>query len=214
MTWNDAQLFCQTKCNSDLASIHSDSDQIKVSQIVQEYFDADTEINVYIGLRYNLTSETFSWSDHSPFIFGSTLKQYPWTNNRPNTPATGECMQIAWWTSNWVDSGCVGLKPFLCNDCPYDNYQELPTYYLSTSRFDIYNARKYCQHCDSEIASIHNERDYQLAVQMAYDQPKYEYSKHSDWQSAHNVLIGLYRNDSTQTLPMSWIDGSPFNGAS
>eukprot|EP01084_Bolivina_argentea_P148868 260180_1 len=220
LNWDNAQLFCNQNCDSDLASIHSLEQWQSALSVSNEYWNANIGNNVYIGLRYNNDSSimNFRWSDNTTFNYGTNTSpqgQEPWGGGRPQNPLSGDCISLVGWTipkGKWGDMICTANRYFMCNDCKYNNYNQLPTYYLSPIRFDIHYAQTYCNdHCNSQIASIHNEKDMQLAVNMAYNQPKFELFMHTDYRNEHNVQIGLYRNDSAQIDPLAWLDGSVWN---
>ena len=89
--WNQAESFCQSHCNSNLASLHSTDDYLEGLNIIHR----NPYINqrVWIGLNDMDHPEHWEWSDSSSFNFGNTINlttgliiegSYPWRENEPN----------------------------------------------------------------------------------------------------------------------------------
>eukprot|EP01083_Nonionella_stella_P184581 670692_1 len=202
-TWDDAGLFCQTQCNSHLASVHSIHDFYQISNRFYEW----SLLAAWIGLRYDFDAGTYKWTDHTLFDFGNALNhQLPWAVNEPSHD--GHCIEVRISNHNngtWNDNQCNKTKAFICNECVYNTVVNVASYYVSPNQFEFTNARTYCHdRCHSELASIHNDNDQQMAMYLAHVSPKLHAFTYS-----HNIQFGLHKDAAESTF--SYLDGTPFD---
>eukprot|EP01084_Bolivina_argentea_P012801 23967_1 len=104
LSWDNANKFCQTQCNSQLASIYDKTQNSMVIDMINN-FNSD---NTWIGLQtYN---GSFEWSDNS--IMG-------YTPDTTDTSSWGDgCITIS--SQNnfaWTSELCTVKQQFICNSC-------------------------------------------------------------------------------------------------
>eukprot|EP01083_Nonionella_stella_P180128 641518_1 len=128
LTFNDSAQFCSDLCNSDLASIHSQSqlnDAVNAIQVRPKHIWASTQHQrdeAYIGLTSDtFPSIPFAWQDQSPFNYGNdtTKGSPPWKTDHPQGGFTPTCVVLEADTSTWRDVQCdhTTTDRFLCNHC-------------------------------------------------------------------------------------------------
>ena len=118
LSWADASTYCQSRCGSNLVSIHDINDYLDAkyvinnSSVITAGFTT-VESNVWIGL--NKLDGSWGWSDTSPFDYDDTITGgvFPWGFGEPSDPATDECAQ--YFTDNlWNDGDCVSKRRNSC----------------------------------------------------------------------------------------------------
>ena len=132
LSWQDAELFCQTNYNSNLISIHSD---LQYKAIVNEASQYPKMF--WIGLYFNTTSSSFQWSDGSPFNFGNDISGgvYPWDYmsgtgiGAPNNIGGNEYCIRLWYEHEyyWDDVNCESEFFPICNDNTSISYSTTTT---------------------------------------------------------------------------------------
>eukprot|EP01084_Bolivina_argentea_P052784 96925_1 len=92
LTWNKAQSYCENHCNSNLASIHNERDNVYAKYLANNghklfYNTYGYTINVSIGLFKPQSASEWEWIDLSVFDYGNNYKPgeylvrpYPWTD--------------------------------------------------------------------------------------------------------------------------------------
>eukprot|EP01084_Bolivina_argentea_P237460 399075_1 len=121
LTWIEADAFCNDQEPSlELISIHNET-QYNATRLAINQTDPTKKHNYWIGLQHKgSNSNTFSWSDNSPFIYGINFGKFPWTENQPNLQGLG-CIRLTnTYNYLWDDVNCsnsVRAKP-LCNNNP------------------------------------------------------------------------------------------------
>eukprot|EP01084_Bolivina_argentea_P220136 373136_1 len=175
MTWDDAEAYCQTECDSHLASIRSYQDLIDIKTLLTPWQEFGT-FDLWIGLKLNAST----WTDQTSFTFHA-----PWYPSNPS--GDGQCIEIIFDVLSpngaYNDYGCTNYNSFICNECVnYTiDYPTYTTFYLSPNQFSFVNAQAYCKdHCHSELASIHSDEQHNAAVYLGMDGPTLDTSDISD----------------------------------
>eukprot|EP01083_Nonionella_stella_P168576 569494_1 len=214
LPWKEAEAYCHSECDSHLVSIHSTTQQ----QDIAHQLDAFGNPDVWIGLNLSASA----WTDGTAYDYGTTPFQFPWFMD-DNPSGDGSCIEIisrSWepeYASTWNDALCDDTQSFLCASCNFT--VATSPFYLSPTRFEFQNARRYCQnHCQSDLASIHDSAQNDLAVYLAATGPRlgdYLENSNFDWQGPHNVFIGLHQLPGSTPEGTSrdyyWVDGTPFD---
>eukprot|EP01084_Bolivina_argentea_P222558 376680_1 len=123
MNWYDAEMYCNTQCNSHLASIHSIEDINDVIKLTSSY----NITNIWIGL--SALQGHFQWADAADSNYTN------WAQTEPS--AVDQCVQmLPKQNGTWQVKDCNNSNTaFLCNSCKYNNPSITSTYHLS---FNIY----------------------------------------------------------------------------
>ena len=109
LKWKNASRYCQTYCNTHLASIHNeDNYQDAIDQIQMNTYIIN---DVWIGLNDIIESDTYQWSDGTSFKFGNQMNSdgyiirgsYPWAKDEPTPSALSndQCVAIDIETNEW-----------------------------------------------------------------------------------------------------------------
>ena len=150
LNWNMAEVYCQETCNSNLASIHSQSDFDEIAQLFEHHSEINTSVyqEVWFGLHDIHNELGFVFSDNTPFDWANDISKpgnYPWTRDSPaNDSINGnqDCGTIikysdqdALWRPRlyfYNDNECYEYRPFICNQCS----TAAPTKYHTTITSD------------------------------------------------------------------------------
>eukprot|EP01083_Nonionella_stella_P265182 898613_1 len=199
--WKKAEQYCQLRCNSHLASIHSTKQWEQVQDLMTYYCDLGllrSDAYVWIGLnRSRLDNNAFEWTDHSPFNFGNDTSGgvYPW-DIRGDPSGNGEnCVHIRnWYPFYWNDRDCSEQFRILCNSC----IGKLDKYKLYPQTVTYTDALASCEHeLNTSLASVHNDDDAESTGALV---------------AIHNLRdtwIGL--NHIGTDTEWHWTDDTPFN---
>eukprot|EP01084_Bolivina_argentea_P265701 450470_1 len=190
LPWSDARQYCQAECNSDLVSIHSNT---QFNEIISNSIPEKINSNwVWIGLKNN------EWTDQiSP-------NYYNWQSSQPES-ITDCVVMTAHKSYQWETEICSKGNTFICNSCHHNIADISPSYHINPNILTWKNATSYCKnHCNSNLASIHNERDNVYAKYLATNGLKLHTSGYSP-----NVSIGLFKLQSASEW--EWSDGSIFD---
>eukprot|EP01083_Nonionella_stella_P148039 467986_1 len=199
--WKKAEQYCQLRCNSHLASIHSTKQWEQVQDLMTYYCDLGllrSDAYVWIGLnRSRLDNNAFEWTDHSPFNFGNDTSGgvYPW-DIRGDPSGNGEnCVHIRnWHPFYWNDRDCSEQFRILCNSC----IGKLDKYKLYPKTVTYTDALASCEHeLNTSLASVHNDDDAESTGALV---------------AIHNLRdtwIGL--NHIGTDTEWHWTDDTPFN---
>ena len=195
LDWYDASEACQTHFG-DLASINSATDQIYVSNVVDDYDSSIDHSNVWIGLNDRSVEGSYAWTDATGYSYSN------WYSGQPNDyGGAQDCVELL--TNNndeWNDQACDYEVPtFVCNQ-QHTTY-ETGSYVGVVSfldRFTWDEANSYCQDkYGTQLASIHSSSD-SVEIATIIDELNIYYA----W-------IGLKDNDGDNVYTdESWIDGS------
>ncbi|XP_033018411.1 lithostathine-like [Lacerta agilis] len=103
LSWDEAEVSCQKRHGSQLASILS----AREANFVFHYLQNQGSSDVWIGLSLQ---NIWEWSD------GSDLSQPLWDGKRINTSTyAGECVSLTPSGSRkWIQRSCTAALPFLC----------------------------------------------------------------------------------------------------
>ena len=106
--WYDARLYCQREFGTDLASIHTESQNTEAASVV---YQAGYLQGAWIGLNDILNESIFIWSDNTSFNYSS------WHPDEPNNLGDEDCGEINFDTfGKWNDERCYDLRHwFICN---------------------------------------------------------------------------------------------------
>eukprot|EP01083_Nonionella_stella_P156600 507342_1 len=201
---NDSTQFCSDLCNSDLASIHSQSqlnDAVHAISVKPKHIWAPTHHQrdeAYIGLTSdNFPSVPFSWYDRSPFNYGNDTNKSspPWKAYHPQGGYTPACVVLEADTSTWRDVQCnySTTDRFLCNHCNGQiNKYALLTHSASGLTFNQSNAACRATYGTS-LASIHTDRDHSEILSLL--------------KVNHRSVAWIGLKNTNQT----WEDGTPFD---
>eukprot|EP01084_Bolivina_argentea_P236415 397507_1 len=189
-TWDAAELFCQSHCSSNLASIHSYSDVVEL-QLLLNNRSANINMNindVWIGLVQN-GSDQFKWSDNTPFNWGNNKITDIITSN-PEYVLTYNTVSDKYEFANTYNSSTE--RSFVCNECKWDI---LTKYVYINTQLDFAAAELKCNdEFGTHIASIHSETDMQQ-VRLISDLSSY---------IGAGIYIGL--NDKLMQNNLIWVD--------
>ena len=198
LTWQDSQNYCVDQCDSNLASIHSQSDQDLMIKIADEYGALRAEYgNIWIGLNGNYT-----WRDGSSFTFGSNLTGYLWRN--PQHGQNQKAVQLhiddnyLWDSRNLSDTE----SRFACNHC---NGKINKYVLINRVGMDYVQAQEQCmESLGTSLASIHNDNEYDEAKLLCQSAVNSNDGNYSD------CYIGFDKINQSQ---YSNIDGSKMDYA-
>ena len=107
MDFEDAEEVCATQFGTNLASIHSDSDQAMASTLCQ-----------FMGLDCWIGMLGLEWTDNLEFVYGSSVDgTFPWNDDEPDDNAYNDslCAFIEDGDSLWETATCDLQKIPLCN---------------------------------------------------------------------------------------------------
>ena len=174
-TWSRASWYCQTICNSNLASFHSESDYLEARHLVNNSLSHSLNSHsIWIGLHDISSEGNFEWSDGSSFDYGTDISggKYPWASSgEPNNVGEEDCVALFVRTDQhhlrWNDESCTSsLNRFMCNSCE----NVLDKYHVIDVRLawsDWNTANQDCQlSYNTTLASIHNENDLEYVQHL------------------------------------------------
>ena len=207
LEWDQAKEYCQTHCNSDLATISNQQDYDTILQLINITLD-DINFNnppfFYIGLR-EIETDQWEWSDTSSFIFGNDISggKGPWGDNQPSS---GSCAALHKETYEWISSSCTNGKNdnnnnnylYICNDC----YGEInKNVFLDFTPSPFSSQESKCNsYFQTSLASYHSSRDINESALLQELQSE---QNNPGWQNTQS-FIGL--NDD-----YTWIDGTTYD---
>eukprot|EP01084_Bolivina_argentea_P025008 46543_1 len=197
--WPNASTYCQSYCNSDLASIHSEEDHLKTVDLINrnDYVYEQT----WLGLNDIATTDLWVWSDASDFNFGNIrnsatgkiqMGSYPWRIDEPDPYKTSQGVALE--NGQWIDRETTSRRyHFLCNDCS----GKINKYAIIHGDFNFTAAETACQDIfGTSLASIHNNDDMTEAVIACKQRSK-----------TYGCWIGLNDSDITASTPQyQWTD--------
>ena len=218
LAWNNASSYCQTRCNSALASIHSYHDHQTIVNIIShtDSYNHRSQIpgflhqtnDIWIGLnKLDDPNGDWKWSDDTSCEYGTDINSTSHTNPWTSWTGLGTQKCISYWNSTmgykWRDEGCKNENRFLCNSCEgvldkyilYDNRPYNDSSDPASSNWD--DARAFCQSFDSNLASIHNEDDMESVKALC-----------STTFETGDCWIGLMVNSAQDWV---WSDGTYFD---
>eukprot|EP01083_Nonionella_stella_P040592 110128_1 len=174
LTYHHAELFCNVRCSSHLASIHNAMDYNHSITIITNNISITGVIplfenrNIWIGLNDIKHEGHYTWTDHSIFDFGANISggQYPWKYNSPNNANANDggqhCVQYTFhWDYLWDDTECDNLDKVLCNACD----SIIHRYIIIHQRLYWNEAHEYCvTHVGGHLATIYSPHHYKEAM--------------------------------------------------
>eukprot|EP01084_Bolivina_argentea_P072854 132256_1 len=111
LSFINSNIYCNTSCDSSLASIHS---FIQHNSIINTLLSLST-VSVWIGLNDINTKGNFTWID------GSILNYTFWNSSiTPKPNCSTNCVQIHIDNTNttyWQSISCNTQQHFICNQC-------------------------------------------------------------------------------------------------
>ena len=170
--WQDAEAFCVDHCNSHLASIHNDKQYTEIKTLITTdsllSITYSTGDGYWIGLNNSTLTNTYVWTDGTPFDFGSDISggAYPWLPNEPSISHPYTQLQVdtvnttnnlKWQTNSFTENALP-----ICNDC---DWTQLSKYILLRwGQEDWYDSEIACNtNFGTNLASIHTNADEQEA---------------------------------------------------
>eukprot|EP01084_Bolivina_argentea_P237458 399072_1 len=118
LTWFEANQWCNNRQPAlELISIHNET-QYNATRLAINQTDPTKKHNYWIGLQHKgSNSNTFSWSDNSPFIYGIIFEKFPWAEYQPNLQVLG-CIRLTnTYKYLWDDVDCNSLQAIpICNN--------------------------------------------------------------------------------------------------
>eukprot|EP01084_Bolivina_argentea_P021373 39707_1 len=132
LSWADHEALCLWRYDTNLASIHNIS-QDNAADVLRGTHDCWIGLNSLSGQ----TTDDFTWSDQSPFDYGTDLSGGidPWNTGQPGVRSTSDefCVELQDIDGDWNDNQCDRDNSALCNEpSPIyifrdnDNYQRVP----------------------------------------------------------------------------------------
>eukprot|EP01083_Nonionella_stella_P233676 823062_1 len=209
LEWLNASNYCQSFCNSNLASIHSRDAHLKTLDLIDH--NPYIYTRVWLGLNDIKTSDTWEWSDGSDFNFGSIKNRrtglirqgnYPWRGDEPdyNNNDQGLALEVgsqfaASNTRKWIDRNIAANYHFFCNDCS----GKIQKYAVLNEFVNQTDAQKLCEDTfGTSLASIHNYDDTTEAINAC-----------KQITGSNGCWIGL--NDIKARRNYEWTDGTEWD---
>ncbi|XP_055046079.2 macrophage mannose receptor 1-like [Misgurnus anguillicaudatus] len=187
-TWDDAQAYCK-KYHIDLATIASSEDQTSVREAVSPALPP----LAWTGL--GRSNNTWRWKYHDvnvTFIWKVSLSF--WKPGQPdNSDTKSECGVIS--ASGWDDIACDQMFPFFCiNESIAEKFVFIPQ---NKSRGDAWT---YCAQYHRTLATIYNQTENDLMVNMMVGYEKAWVSLSKEW---------WWWSDGTSMNTLTWSAGQP-----
>ena len=208
LTYFDAADYCDTICNSALASLHSSSDHAEIISLIgnedtisngfQEY-----QLNAWIGLQSTTGGSVHAWTDGTAFNYGNTFSSPPWESGLPINNDGHDCVTYFVPPNgdfDWGDEDCDAKHRFICNSCEgvLEKYILIEDDIGSTYS----NALDYCENTHgTSLASIHSVDDFEATQLLCTT-------------VTTDCWIGLNRLDNQDAFvsmnDFEWSDGTSF----
>eukprot|EP01083_Nonionella_stella_P148038 467984_1 len=196
--WKNAEKYCQSRCNSHLASIHTNTEWQQVHNLMKyriQYIGPQIG-DVWIGLnRSREDTDIWEWTDDSPFNFGNDTSGgvYPW-DSRGEPGDVEICVHIRSYTPFvWNDRDCGDKCRFLCTSCT----GKLDKYILNQQSVNYDTALASCEtEFGTSLASVHNDDDHDSSTTLV--------AIHDE----EDAWIGLNAIGNTD---WHWTDDTPFD---
>ena len=238
LNWTMAEIYCQQKCNSNLASIHSDSDYLQIMDIVNATFHVNGW-RAWFGLNDIENEMHFVYTDESSFDFANDISTPgidPWVSDSPANDSIGgnqDCGTIIKWINlnrkayfSWNDDFCHHTHAFICNDCTGNTTTPSLTkdYHFVNEYLNWNSAEVYCKEtCNSNLASIHSESDFDQIARIFEEASFINKSIHQKaWFGLHDIHNEMgfvfsdnssfdWGNDVSSPGNYPWAEDSPAN---
>eukprot|EP01083_Nonionella_stella_P206171 750126_1 len=170
LEWLNASNYCESFCNSNLASIHSEDDHLKTLSLIDH--NPYIYTRVWLGLNDIQKSDTWVWSDNSVFNFGGIKDitteliirgTYPWRSDEPDYNDSDQCVALEVGSNyvgsnsrKWVDRKLTANYHFVCNSCS----GKMHKYAAVNGARNFSEAETICgDKFGTSLASIHNAND-------------------------------------------------------
>ena len=116
LLWDGAYRYCQTICNSNLASINTEQQQTDIQNTIQSRSSSYWSFNEnpWIGLVQSSLTSNWFWTDNSSTI--TDISSFPWAPNEP----TSQCTTIDITNYEYQTQNCSSYfqdQPLICNSC-------------------------------------------------------------------------------------------------
>ena len=110
-SWSDAQRYCETRYNTQLATIYNDEQNLCAYDMA--YKVSNGGLNVWFG----------SYHDGSNWVntFGDIQSYTNWNPNQPDSSSNGDCVEFEFEYGGWNDVGCSLSQYFICDNPKYYN---------------------------------------------------------------------------------------------
>eukprot|EP01084_Bolivina_argentea_P206682 352798_1 len=194
LTKSNAETFCETHCNSELASIHSYTNRFEIELLL-----TNTNINVktvWIGLYQ--TSDSYYWTDSSEFSYGTHLIR----NNENDISDTTyyslvyNPIQNSFYFNQTIDISTQ--QPFICNTCEYNT---LTKFVYINNNLDFISAQSECNNkFGTSLASIHSLSDNNEAMLIS-----------QLTENNNGIYIGLLSNQWVDNTTLDYKSSTNYN---
>ena len=170
LQWSEAESYCESYCDSNLISIHSEdenSDAIIAQRNMIIAYDSlstngvDLRSDRWIGLNYRILeplNPSWLYSDGSPFDYNTAV------NYNSTSVAAAQKYATAVQFGNkspWVSMIPSTLNSFQCSFC----YSVLNKFLIFHGNYTWAEAANYCQDTiGTDLVSIHNNADHKAAT--------------------------------------------------
>ena len=214
--FDQGNYFCKNHCNSNLASIHNDSqfqEAIKTindsSEIISE------ERNVWIGLMAMTAADTFLFTDGTAFDYGTNISGgvHPWKTEEPKRIIAGTstsriCVyfEIKNGKYLWEDGGCRKYRRVLCNHCngKFNKY--------IAAENDTFHIDEAIHQCDilnypSSLASFHGQTDFE-ELRTLCRSINANMTNNDDF---YDCWTGLFTNNGNDWINAKFYDNTTFD---
>ncbi|XP_071041008.1 macrophage mannose receptor 1 [Parasteatoda tepidariorum] len=212
LSWDDARSYCQGY-GGDLASFHS----IEEEKIGLSFQYGSLAHPYWIGLRLDLATGSYKWSDGSPLDYEN------WAPNHPDHKDKRlQCVSMDAKSKHWTSSLCGIVSWFVCKSPkraePYAAiiptrppmvkceggrtnayYYQGYCYTIGIVRHSWHRAKRYCEDIGYKLLSIHSDSEIGFLLRMLYDNK--DTSGNRVWIGLNSLSRGIFR----------WSDGSPID---
>eukprot|EP01084_Bolivina_argentea_P054435 99823_1 len=154
--WNDAELYCQSHCNSDLASIHNQKDYLDMINMIYNYQTNYGDNSIWFGLNNIANEYSYSYDDTTYYDYGNDYTQYPWVNDikQEKYRSSNQCGYMRFNNQKWDIDNCSIPKPFVCNDCQWNI---ITKYIMINEEKQWIDGQRFCEDTfNTSLASVLN----------------------------------------------------------
>ena len=135
-TWSNAEIYCNDRCDSNLASFHSASDYLSIVDILNDalpfnYGASNNPWSAWSGLNDIDTVDVYTYIDGTPFDYPNDTSSYP----VDNVNSSGQRCIHFWSSKGFLldDDVCTIKKRVVCNQCDWKKMNK----YIKSSEDEV-----------------------------------------------------------------------------